>query len=242
MKEEELRFLKEKPDCVKAWLIALIAIIVVLLIILLVSFKFEFCGNIPNTLLSGIIGAVLSCVLVLFGFDLSNTSKTIDNQLELRKLFSEEQRWEVHRTLSTGDKSYWYEKSGEEMPESPKKVHGDMTNQEKGDKQEQKKEGQNQQKKGETDDKDSEKLREEIWQKSEAFNDFFLSALDDYMGVFEIAYMMIKERQMSKNNFAVSYYYRLVELTKCPVAMEKVNNSEVLYWLSLRKLIKMFSL
>ena len=241
MKEEGLRFLEEKPDCVKVWLIALAVIVAILSIILFASFKFDFCGNISTTLLtllSGIIGAVLSCVLVLFGFDLSNTSKTIDNQLELRKLFSEEQRWEVHRTLSTGDKSYWYKKADESL----KKVHGDMTNQEKVDKQEQKKEGQNQQKKGETDDKESENLSEEKWQKSEAFKDFFLPALDDYMGVFEIAYMMIKERQMSKNNFAVSYYYRLVELTKCPVAMEKVNNSEVLYWLSLRKLIKMFSL
>lgn len=226
MKEEGLRFLEEKPDCVKVWLIALIAIIVFLFIILLVSFKFEFCGNIPNTLLSGITGAVLSCVFVLFGFGLSNTSKTIDNQLELRKLFSEELRWEVHRTLSTGDKSYWYEKSGEEMPESLKKVYGDMTKQEK----------------EKADEEKSEKLREEIWQKSKAFNDFFLPALDDYMGVFEIAYMMIKKGQMSKNNFAMSYYYRLQELTECKVAMEKVNNSEVLYWLSLRELIKMFSL
>ena len=238
MKEKGLKFLKEKPDCVDVWLKALTAIIVFLFIILFVSFKFEFCGNIPNTLLSGIIGAALSCVFVLLGFGLSNTSKTIDNQLELRKLFSEELRWEVHRTLSTGDKSYWYKKADESL----KKVHGDMTNQEKVDKQEQKKEGQNQQKKGETDDKESEKLREAEWQESKAFKDFFLPALDDYMGVLEIAYMMIKERQMSKNNFAVSYYYRLVELTKCPVAMEKVNNSEVLYWLSLRKLIKMFSL
>ena len=238
MKKKGLKFLKEKPDCVDVWLIALIVIIVVLIIILFASFKFEFCGNIPNTLLSGIIGAVLSCVFVLLGFGLSNTSKIIDNQLELRKLFSEEQRWEVHRTLSTGDKSYWYKKADESL----KKVHGDMTNQEKVDKQEQRKEGQNQQENGETDDKESKNLSEEKWQKSEAFKDFFLPALDDYMGVFEIAYMMIKERQMSKNNFAVSYYYRLVELTKCPVAMEKVNNSEVLYWLSLRKLIKMFSL
>ena len=239
MKEEGLKFLEEKPDYVKAWLIALTVIIVVLLIILFASFKFEFCGNIPTTLLSGIIGAALSCAFVLFGFGLSNTSKTIDNQLELRKLFSEELRWEVHRTLSTGDKSYWYKKADEEMPESPKKVHGDMTKQEE---QEQKKEEQNQQEKEKTDKEKSEKLREEEWQNSKAFKDFFLPALDDYMGVFEIAYMMIKKGQMRKNNFAVSYYYRLVELTECKAAMEKVNNSEVLYWLSLRKLIKMFSL
>ena len=236
MKEEGLKFLEEKPDYVKAWLIALAVIVVVLLIISCVNIKFEFCGNISTTLLSGIIGAALSCFFVLLGFRLSNTSKTIDNQLELRKLFSEELRWEVHRTLETGDKSYWYEKSGEEMPESLREVHGDMT------KQEQKKEGQNQQENGGTDKKKSEKLREEIWQKSKAFNDFFLPALDDYMGVFEIAYMMIKKGQMTKNNFAMSYYYRLQELTECKVAMEKVNNSEVLYWLPLRELIKMFSL
>lgn len=226
MKEEGLRFLEEKPDCIKVWLIVLTAIIAVLFIISCANIKFCFLDKIHDTLLSGVIGAALSCAFVLFGFGLSNTSKTIDNQLELRKLFSEELRWEVHRTLETGDKSYWYKKADEEMPESLKKVYGDMTKQEK----------------EKTDKEKAEKQREEIWQKSKAFNDFFLPALDDYMGVFEIAYMMIKKGQMSKNNFAVSYYYRLVELTECKVAMEKVNNSEVLYWLSLRKLIKMFSL
>lgn len=236
MKEKGLKFLKEKPDCVKVWLIALTVMIVALFIISCVNIKCSFLNKIPDTLLSGIIGALLSCAFVLFGFHLSNTAKAIDNQLELRKLFSEELRWEVHRTLDTGDKSYWYEKSGEEMPESLREVHGDMT------KEEQKKEGQNQQENGGTDKKKSEKLREEEWQESQAFKKFFEPALNDYMGVFEIAYMMIKEGQMSKNNFAVSYYYRLVELTECKVAMEKVNNSEVLYWLSLRKLIKMFSL
>ena len=239
MKEKGLKFLKEKPSCISVCFYILLLIAVVLFIISCANIKFCFLDKIHDTLLSGIIGAALSCAFVLFGFRLSNTSKTIDNQLELRKLFSEELRWEVHRTLDTGDKSYWYKKADEKMPESPKKVHDDMTKQEE---QEQKKEEQNQQEKEKADKEKSEKLRVEEWQNSKAFKDFFLPALDDYMGVLEIAYMMIKERQMSKNNFAVSYYYRLVELTECKAAMEKVNNSEVLYWLSLRKLIKMFSL
>lgn len=203
MKEKGLKFLKEKPSCISVCSCILLLIAVVLFIISCANIKCSFLDKIPDTLLSGIIGAVLSCAFVLLGFHLSNTAKAIDNQLELRKLFSEELRWEVHRTLDTGDKSYWYEKVDEEMPEN---------------------------------------LSEEEWQESQAFKKFFEPALNDYMGVFEIAYMMIKKGQMSKNNFAVSYYYRLVELTECKVAMEKVNNSEVLYWHSLRKLIKMFSL
>ena len=203
MKEKGLKFLKEKPDCVKAWLIALRVIIVVLLIILFVSFKFDFCGNIPTTFLSGIIGAVLSCAFVLFGFHLSNTSKTIDNQLELRKLFSEELRWEVHRTLDTGDKSYWYKKSGEEMPEN---------------------------------------LCEEKWQNSEAFEKFFAPALDDYMGVFEIAYMMIKERQLPKKNFKASYLYRLESLAEYEVVKKKVTGKEHNYWEMFRELMEMYKL
>lgn len=224
MQEEGLRFLEEKPDRVKVWLIVLTAIIAVLFIISCANIKFCFLDKIHDTLLSGVIGAALSCAFVLFGFGLSNTSKTIDNQLELRKLFSEELRWEVHRTLSTGDKSYWYKKADEEMPESLKKVHGDMTKQEK----------------EKTDKEKSEKLREEIWQKSKAFNDFFLPALDDYMGVFEIAYMMIKKGQMSKNNFAVSYLYRLENLAKYEVVEKKLEKEEKKYWKTFRELREMY--
>lgn len=120
MKGRWLRLLKEKIKYATFWLGVLIVVMVVGMLILLGislgSRELDFCGNIPTTLLSGIFGAAFSCFFVLFGFNLNNKSKIIDNQLELRKLFSEEQRWEVHRTLATGDKSYWYKKSGEERP------------------------------------------------------------------------------------------------------------------------------
>ena len=203
MKEKGLKFLKEKLDCVKVWLIVLAAIVAILSIISCVNIKCSFLDKIHDTLLSGVIGALLSCAFVLFGFHLSNTAKAIDNQLELRKLFSEELRWEVHRTLDTGDKSCWYKKSGEEMPE---------------------------------------KLCEEKWQNSEAFKKFFEPALDDYMGVFEIAYMMIKKRQLPKKNFKASYLYRLESLAEYEVVKKKVTGKEHNYWEMFRELMEMYNL
>ena len=109
----------------------------------------------------------------------------------------------MHRTLDTGDKSYWYKKSGEEMPEN---------------------------------------LCEEKWQNSEAFKKFFEPALDDYMGVFEIAYMMIKKRQLPKKNFKASYLYRLESLAEYVVVKKKVTGKEHNYWEMFRELMEMYKL
>lgn len=42
----------------------------------------------------------------MVGFFINKNSKKIDNQLVLRNMFSEKLRWEVHRTIETGDVSY----------------------------------------------------------------------------------------------------------------------------------------
>ena len=47
----------------------------------------------------------------MVGFIINKNSKKIDNQLVLRNMFSEKLRWEVHRTIETGDVSYWYKQS-----------------------------------------------------------------------------------------------------------------------------------
>ena len=52
----------------------------------------------------------------MVGFIINKNSKKIDNQLVLRNMFSEKLRWEVHRTIETGDVSYWYKQSKEDIP------------------------------------------------------------------------------------------------------------------------------
>ena len=52
----------------------------------------------------------------MVGFFINKNSKKIDNQLVLRNMFSEKLRWEVHRTIETGDVSYWYKQSKEDIP------------------------------------------------------------------------------------------------------------------------------
>ena len=183
------------------WLLFLLFITVVTTSVLFQIFGCKgIKGNfIFNCFLSGLSGAFLSAFFVFFGFNKTNDTKKIENQLKLREMFAEERRWEVHRTLEKDDVLYWYKLSGENE-------------------------------------------KDIAWESSKAFTHYFLLALDDYMGLFEIAYMMLEKGQLERRNFAVSYLYRLENLTKCEVAMQKVNETEVFYWQDLRRLIKMFSL
>lgn len=205
MKDKLQKFFRRIIDWITVWVNVLVVVFAVVFILLVLSIAiedFDFRGNIFTAFMSGILGTALSCGFVFFGFRLNNKSKIIENQLELRKLFSEKQRREVHRTLRTKDKSYGYQKSGEEMPND---------------------------------------VDEEKWQESKAYKNHFLLALLDYIGLFEIAYMMIKEGQLSEKNFEVSYRYRLEELELCDSVMKIINSGKhAQYWGTLRKLMEMF--
>lgn len=161
------------------------------------------------SLLSGIIGSILSCFFVFIGFKMNDKTKKIDNQLVLRNMFSEELRWEVHRTFETGDFSYWYKCSGEKLPD-------ELISEELCKKN----------------------FENEVLKSSKAFKNFFIPALNDYMGLFEIAYKMIKKGQLSKKNFYMSYYYRLEALIDVKYITDKLNSEEQ-YWVNFNKLIKM---
>ena len=60
------------------------------------------------------------------------------------------------------------------------------------------------------------------------------------MGLFEIAYKMIKKGQLSKKNFYMSYYYRLESLIDVKYIRDKLNYEEQ-YWVNFNKLIKMIN-
>ena len=88
--------------------------------------------------------------------------------------------WFYYRTLETGDVSYWYKQSEEDIPkeflENNEIISGIFEN--------------------------------KTWLESRAYKYHFEPALFDYMGVFEIAYKMIKKHELSWSNFKMSYLYR----------------------------------
>ena len=101
--------------CVVLSILLLIAMLILCIIEIYSYFTCKAVININEAwscVFSGIIGSLLSCLCVLIGFSITDRSKKIDNQLKLREMFSQELRWEVHRTLETEDISYWENKSG----------------------------------------------------------------------------------------------------------------------------------
>ena len=146
------------------------------------------------TLLNGMAGSFLTAYFVLLGFRENTNSKKIENQLKLRELFSEERRWEVHRTIWTGNKAYWFKKAKEE--------------------------------------------NNEFWEKSIAYREFYIPALNDYLGTFELAYMMIENEELTLDNFKASYFYRLDLLAKNQDARELIMSNKTLW----KNLIFLFNL
>ncbi len=192
--------------CVVLSILLLIAMLILCIIEIYSYFTCKAVININEAwscVFSGIIGSLLSCLCVLIGFSITDRSKKIDNQLKLREMFSQELRWEVHRTLETEDISYWENKSGS---------------------------------------KSVLLLNDENWWQTDACKKYFEAALDDYMGLFEIAYKMLEKGQLSKSDFKMSYYFRLKKITECKLAMNKIKGEECLYWKQLSKLIDMFAL
>lgn len=188
-------------------------LIVILLQKIIIALSNCFSCNISidfDNLLSGIVGSILSCFFVMVGFNINNKSKKIDNQLVLRNMFSEKLRWEVHRTIETGDVSYWYKQSGDEIPkefiENNEVISAIFEN--------------------------------KTWLESRAYKFHFEPALIDYMGVFEIAYKMIKKHELSWSNFKMSYLYRIESLVKNPIVNKELFGKDKAYWKGFFSLIK----
>lgn len=171
-----------------------------------------------NTLLSGIIGSGISAGLVYAGLREGNKSKQIENQIKLRELFSEKQRWEVYRTIQSGvkpyfsptryDTSYWHQLENKNLQNCQKNEYIQTFDE---------------------------------FSKTTAYKYYFFPALCDYIGLFEVAYMMIKEGQLSKKNFEVSYKYRIGNLLQIKVVREMIFGYEKNYWKTFRKLVEEFS-
>ena len=125
-------------------------------------------------------------------------------------MLSEKLRWEVYRTIETGDVSYWYKQSKEDIPkeflENNEIISGIFEN--------------------------------KTWLESRAYKYHFEPALFDYMGVFEIAYKMIKKHELPWSNFKMSYLYRIESLLKNPIVKKELFGNEEAYWKCFFSLIK----
>lgn len=183
------------------FIICIISISFLSIMTFLNNFNYIINNTLFLNLISGLFGSVISCLFVFLGFAINDKSKKIDNQLVLRNMFSEIQRWEVHRTIATNDRTYWYKLSNEEIPN---------------------------------------KMNEEQWRTSKAFSIYYELALNDYMGLFEIAYRMIKNGQLSKKDFKQIYLYRLKSLINNSHVNEKIYVTEHIYWKELRELISLY--
>lgn len=124
--------------------------------------------------ISGIIGAILSAIVVCVSLGKTTAAKQMENQLRLREMFGTEKRWAVHTVLREEN----VHKTPEELGELYwKKLH-------------------------------PQPLEMEEPPAKEKEHEFML-ALYDYLGLFELAFMMIKSGQLNKDAFFTSYSYRI---------------------------------
>lgn len=201
-------------DCILKTLLVILAVLGVLVLVFFICQMMRevlsFSKDSPsyfNTLLSGIIGAGISAGLVYAGLRDGNKSKQIENQLKLRELFAEERRWEVHRTIQSEFKDTSYWYNLECKNKNLPCNYKIYYAQSTCD-----------------------------FCKTTAFSYYFLPALFDYLGLFEVAYMMLKTGQLSKSDFITSYKYRIENVEKYVWPM--INGIERDYWKTFRKLVE----
>ena len=209
-------------------ILLLITLIITVGILFIVFFLFvkEKCNNSTlsqlnieswaGMLISGLIGAIISSLVMYITITKNTEEKQMENQLKLRELFSEERRWKIHLVLS-----YIVEisRNGNEEKdidcESVKITLGEGYF------------------KWETDKKRLKKEDFELILKAHIYE------LYDYMGLFEIAYKMIRNKTLDKNLFETNYKYRLENLWKSTVVRNELNSSPN-YWLNFRRITKIF--
>ena len=93
-------------------ILLLITLIITVGILFIVFFLFvkEKCNNSTlsqlnieswaGMLISGLIGAIISSLVMYITITKNTEEKQMENQLKLRELFSEERRWKIHLVLS----------------------------------------------------------------------------------------------------------------------------------------------
>lgn len=200
-----------------------------LLMFLAVAFALRKFGNVSfflsenqktpimTNLLSGFIGsflgAVISAVVVWKQLNDSTDTIRLQNQLKLRDMFYKKRRWKIHSIIEEIKILKQEDLSSEKVLQARERCK--LISEEIKD-----------------DDSANDMLK-----KLDAMLRTEERALDDYLGLFDVAYSMLKKKLLDKDMFFQSYSYRLENLEKVDFVREKVFNAEFKYWKLLRKLL-----
>lgn len=179
----------------------------------------NFCSSIFSGILGSLIGAFISAFVVWKQIGKTTQSLQMQNQLELRKMFSEDKRWGIHlvlqelKNLAKDDIDDKYLAAiaarCELIDKLPKK-----------------------------NDSDAKKLsKEELKKKLEDYLKIHKRELDDYLGLFEVAYKMLKDRLLDKEIFFQSYSYRLSNLRLVDYVNKEILCTDSGYWKILKQLL-----
>lgn len=218
-------YLHEKEFAIKKsvkWLLGLLVGAGLCVVIYLVGGKISNYGKTVDSfcaiILSGLLGSALSSVIMLLSFQDSNKQLQAQNQLTLREMFAEKRRWHIHLLLSriaTCNDDY-IDDDGINLDNC---VVSKLFTKEKRKKIN----------KMESDNELKKMLEEELIKRN--------SSLDDYLGIFEIAYKMLKNGTLDRDMFFTSYSYRINCFTKSDTVHNKIFDTERAFWPCLRKLI-----
>lgn len=208
---------------------AMLLCVFFLLMFLGVAFALQKIGNVsfvssenqkPSvmmSLLSGFIGsflgAVISAVVVWKQLNDSTDTIKLQNQLKLRDMFYKNRRWKIHSVIEEIKILRQKDLSSEKVLQARERCK--LISEEIKD-----------------DDSENDML-----EKLDTLLRTEERALDDYLGLFDVAYSMLKKKLLDKDMFFQSYSYRLENLEKVDFVREKVFSTEFKYWKLLRKLL-----
>ncbi len=173
-----------------------------------------FMTNLLSGFIGSFLGAVISAFVVWKQLNDSTDAIKLQNQMKLRDMFYKRRRWKIHSVIEEikilKQDDLPYEKLLHAR-ERCKLISEDIK------------------------DDDS---ANNILEKLEALLRTEERSLDDYLGLFDVAYSMLKKKLLDKDMFFQSYSYRLENLEKVDFVREKVFDKEFKYWKLFRKLLE----
>lgn len=159
----------------------------------------QFSDSWTGLFFSGLLGSLISSVIMYVTISKNTEEKQMENQLKFRELFSEKHRWNIHILLSYIAN---LRKFNDENKSVNKKVVESVL-----------------------DESylisvaDKEELQVEDF---EMILENHIFELYDYMGIFEIADEMINNRTLDKKLFKISYMYRIESLYRSTVVQKEL--------------------
>lgn len=168
------------------------------------------------SLLSGfigsVVGAVISAAIVWKQLGENTCAIKMQNQLELRKMFSEKRRWRIHLVIQELARLETHaERNNLKVIASEFKIDSSKL-------------------KNINTSGDEKEFLESILEDYE-------SELDDYLGLFEVACAMLKNGNLDEDMFFESYSYRLEYINSVKFISNKIKPKNN-YWKLLQELIQ----